>query len=331
MVGANHDWLGVPLQAACPRIGGHVDAIEIDLEPGRTESQRQMVRLPRRDRIDDLKIGLVAGALHPDPDVIAVEENAEMAAGAEVLGVLGQQTLQAGQCLGREDELHRARRHLVNRIMGPDHCLGDIAAEGVRSFREHRGCQVHHVYRDRCRVGATGAVRDGIGEAVGADKTGIGRIGERTVTVVHNRAVGRIGHTLDRQRIAVGISIVGQRQDDHRLIGPSVDGIIFGLRRIVADCIHGNADSCRVPAAIVIRRRVREAIRAVKVGIGCVSVCSVTAVNNCAVVRLFDALNRERITVTVAVIGQQICRTERHRYVFVCDEGVVLRIRAVVR
>jgi hypothetical protein len=92
--------------------------------------------------------------------------------------------------------------------------------------------------RDLSRIGAA-AVRDRVGEACQAGVAARGRKSHRLrAGVVTDRPVGRIADRLDRQGLAVGVGVVGQKgrgRDRKRRVHVSDKAtIIIGHRRLVA-------------------------------------------------------------------------------------------------
>ena len=76
-------------------------------------------------------------------------------------------------------------------------------------------------------------VGDVVGEGVGPVEVGVGGVGDGSVPVVDDGAVGRVGYAGDREGVAVDVGVVGQDGDGDRGVLIGGVGVVVGDRWVV--------------------------------------------------------------------------------------------------
>src|SRR5439155_7773175 len=88
-------------------------------------------------------------------------------------------------------------------------------------------------------AGSQGGIAGTVGEAVAAVVVGGGRVGKRAVRMQRQRAVDRAVHQLGRERVVVGVGVIGQ----HALIGGHGQRVVLG-HGVCIRAGHGSVILC---------------------------------------------------------------------------------------
>ena len=153
--------------------------------------------------------------------------------------------------VGEDGDGHRRVLGRLRRVVDG---LGRVVDRSHRHFHRRPGRQprpaAHHV-----------------GEAVGAVEVRLGRVQHRAPGDQHRRAVRRRRHLRHRQRVAVGVAVVGEDGDGHRPVLGRLGRIVDSQRRVVdRQHRHFHRRPGRLPRPVA--HHVGEAVGSVEVRLG---------------------------------------------------------------
>ena len=331
---------GVPEQRGVERIAVGVAVVGQHVEGGRAALAGGVHVGDRRDGVIDRVRGVVDRG-HRDADrrggatPLAVGEAVGEAVGAVEVGVrrIGEGAVGIGDngAIGGPGRDRGAEGIAVGVLVVGQHVDGNRRIlVGGRRIVPGDGRRIRRLHRDADRGGSAPplAVRDAVGEAVGARKTGIGRVGEGAAGIECDAAVGRPGDQRWAERVAVDIAVVGQHDDGDRRALRGRHRVV-GRRGGVVDRGHRDAHRRGVGAAVPVRDAVGEAVGAVEVGVRRIGEGAVGIGDNHAIGRPGLDRGAEGVAVDIAVVGQHVDSNRRvlgHRHGVVIGLGRGVRI-----
>ena len=268
---------------------------------------------------------------------VAVRDGVAEAVGAVEIGVGGVGHHAAHQrhraMRRRADRRHRqaVAVHVAVVQQHRHHHRGILGRGDGIHHRDRRVVHRRHRQRHRRRRDPAAAVRDLVGEAVGAVVVGIRRVGEGPVGVEHQRAMRRAGQQHRAQRVAVRVAVVAQHPGrghrQHPVLGHRI-GIRPRDRLAVERGIDRHGHGCGGHPAVPVRNSVGKAVGAAETGIRCIGEDAVPGACNRAGGPLREAGDRHRVAIRIEIVSKH--RDPRQRGFEGGRDGICTEDRRIV-